>query len=242
MSPAGVIPGSFPLTYEDCYGVVETTCWTDGHGLVFSLRGRTFRGCSFSLLDPDGTTMAELPDDLFPVGTYGVSGDGDLLAKFTLTVPLAVTGAGQSAGNLTLTFDLRDLRETKDYDYVDGCLELDGATYRSTRGYVENLLIDVQEQLPDDVFLVCCLSCRWSHYTPCGNDDFGCLRCLRDWDDASTVSSKGDLFRAWSSDAWVQVQETWCCPRFSLLQPGQWAYKDWGQVYQKAGRVPPPEL
>ncbi|MCL2850424.1 MAG: hypothetical protein FWE61_10330 [Micrococcales bacterium] len=72
--------------YEDEFGLVETTCQTDGHCLVFELHGRTFRGRSFNLLEVDGAEMVDLPPDQLPVNK-----SGDLVAKFTMT-PVTVVG------------------------------------------------------------------------------------------------------------------------------------------------------
>jgi len=235
----------YPLVYEDEFGTVETTCRSDGHGFVFRLRGRTFRGRSFDCLWVDGSEMTDLPRDLFPVKSYGPENEfGDLIAKFTIKLPLDVLGAAEPAGQLVLSFDCRD------GDMVEGILTVDGAVYTQTScGWVEGNLIGLQRQLPAGVFLACCLSCRCSQFNPAGAQDIGSLGCFVDWPDMAAVSnkaeaSKGDVFRAWheaQDQGKLQlVQETWLCPRFRLIQPGEPAYKDWDFfVYGKDGRVPP---
>ncbi|MCL2422549.1 MAG: DUF6304 family protein [Micrococcales bacterium] len=207
-----------PLVYEDELGSVETTCRSDGHCLVFDLRGRTFRGRSFNLLDVDGSQMEDLPRDRFPVDERG-----DLVARFTMTLPVAVVGSDDPTAGLVLVFAYRDANA------IDGTLTVDGVQYRADAGWVEDVLIQIQRQLPAGVFIACCLSCRWSHYDPLGNNSFGDLACVVDLPDAATASAKGDVFRLWRGPL-EYTQETWHCPRFRLLQPGEWAYKDWGLV------------
>lgn len=230
----------YPLVCEDNFGTVETVCRSDGHSFVFELRGRTFRGRAFGCLWVDDSDMADLPPGSFPVRRYGpTSNSCDLAAKFTITLPLGIVGAKQPAGHLVLGFDYRD------DDVVDGRLTIDGAVFTQTScGWVEGNLIGLQLQLPPGMFLACCLSCRWSHFNPSGADDIGSLGCFVDWPDAATISNKPTVFRAWREaqehDQFQYVQETWRCPRFRLIQPGELAYKDWDWfVHRKDGRVPP---
>ena len=209
----------YPLVYEDSVGMVETVCRSDGHSFAFELRGRTFRGQAFDCLWVDGSEMIELPPDLFPVQSFGSNNEsGGLVAKFTITVPLGVIGAGEQEGRLVVGFDYRD------GDVVDGALTVDGVTYtQRTHGWVEANLIGLQRQLPQGLFLACCLSCRWSQFNPLGADDIGSLGCFVDWPDADTVASKPEVFRAWREaqdhGQFQYVQETWRCPRFRLIQP-----------------------
>lgn len=221
----------YPLVYEDEFGTVETACISDGHGFVFELRGWTFRGQAFDCLWVDGAEMADLPPDLFPVDNHG-----DLVGRFTITLPLGVLGAADSAGQMVLSFDYREGA------VVEGTLTVDGAKYAQVSGGwgAEGNLIGLQHQLPSGVFLACCLSCRWAHFNPYGADDIGSLGCFVDWPGAATVSDKQDVSQAWQDEGQFQyVQETWRCPRFRLIQLDEWAYKDWDYfVYQKDGRVP----
>jgi hypothetical protein len=231
----------YPLRYEDRFGLVDTVCRSNGRELIFELRGRAFRGENFNLLDVDGPDdMASLPDDQFPVDRYG-----DLLACFTIELPLPVLGAVEPAAQLGLSFDYRD----GDDCLIDATLRLDGALWRTTarraRGFVELCLIDLQRQLPDGVFLACCLSCRWSNYYPGGNPEFGAIGCFVAWPGAADIAGKGDTIHAWHDARRQQqvhlMQETWSCPLFRLLQPGEWSYKDWDwDVYQIGERRPAP--
>jgi len=93
---------AFPLTYSDAFGTAEVSCQVDGHGLAFELREHTFRGRAFNVLETDGMAMVDLPADQYPVDKWG-----DLVAKFTLTLPIAILGSREPTGQLRLEFDRR---------------------------------------------------------------------------------------------------------------------------------------
>ncbi|MCL1838451.1 MAG: DUF6304 family protein [Propionibacteriaceae bacterium] len=223
----------YPLVYTDEFGTVKTSCHSDGHGFMFQLRGRTFRGQSFDCLYVDGCEMADLPPQEFSVkkiwSEHNNCYDGDLEGKFTITLPLRILGATEPAGKLMLSFDHRN-------NYVvDGILTLDGVTYTQTSqagyGYVEDVLIGLECQLPAGVLLACCLTCRWSHFHPLGYGCIGYLGCLVDWPSAATISSDTDVEWAWhyaqEQNQFQYAQETWQCPRFQLVQPGEFGYLDY---------------
>jgi len=212
----------YPLTFEDQCGVVDTICRSDGRELVFSLRGCTFRGQCFDFLDVDGSDLAGLSANQFSFDQYG-----DVQGCFTITVPVGIVGGTESSAVVVMSFDYRN-----GGNLVGGMLTVDGAAYQvAGKDDAESCLIGLQRQLPPGVFLRCCLSCRWSHYTPGGNGDFGDLGCFVDWPGAADIASKIDTFHAWDDarrhDQVVRMQETWSCPRFRLLNLGEWAYKDW---------------
>jgi len=232
--PAALKPDEYvdyPLRYEDQYGVVDTVCHSNGRELALTLRGRTFRGGGFSVLDVDGSDIADLPKDQFPVDQYG-----GLKGCFTLTLPVPVIGSTNSSAVVVISFDYRD-----GANLINSTLTADGISYQAVhKDDAESCLISLQRQLPEGMFLACCLSCRWSHYWPGGNGDFGNLGCFVAWPGAAGIASKIDTFHAWDDarrhDQVVQMQETWSCPLFRLIQPGEWAYKDWDWAVQAPSR------
>ena len=109
-----------------------------------------------------------------------------------------------------------------DSEVVELALEFQGQTFRfmGTSAWFEDELVDLQRRLPSGVYMLACVNCAFSDYSPAGHGCFGGLACFRGAKEAyKKVNTKADLFQAW--DRLTEfVQETYVCPEFERRRPG----------------------
>ena len=210
--------GVYPARYQDARGVEATTIHNDGRTLRMVLRGLEFSGSDFEGFEPppglDAATRAsfslvfgELADCVIEWEmSMGVM-VGDRVTEGHLAARLSL-GPGGPRGGLT-------------HETLRLVLRWEAWVVESReRGWFEDALADLQEQLPEGVSLRCCFACALSGYQPSGHGLFGGLACFRDNKDRYvTVRTLEDFSRIWPTlTEWVQ--ETFVCPEFQRRAPG----------------------
>jgi hypothetical protein len=111
-----------------------------------------------------------------------------------------------------------------------GYLSIGDSNYANINTYIgmEDLLINLQEGLPQNIKIQSCLFCRYSHYFVAGNDNFGNLSCFRHCKEkCSSVKSKDDvidLFNAEFSKS-KMIEETYWCEDFATIRKEDYVFK-----------------
>lgn len=211
----------FPLTYTDNNGTDHCTVLSDGYSLQFTLRGISFIGTSFNLLS-FSSSDSQLVKMRFNIDEYET-----LQGIFVVELPLPILWYQQETiATLKLMFDYRNDPNSIRYVYY---YQEHIITSEKQFVFVEDLLLDIQKKLPPNSQLHCCMTCRYSHYHPVGNNDFGGLACFKLLSkEAEKVHDKLTVMALFEQSADEHklhiVQETFLC---SIYQPidGHWCYK-----------------
>jgi hypothetical protein len=93
---------------------------------------------------------------------------------------------------------------------------------------MEDLLINLQECLPQNIKMQTCLFCRYSHYFVAGNGNFGDLNCFTHCKEkCSKVKSKDDVIDLFDAefDNSKQVEETFWCDDFAIIRKEDYVFK-----------------
>jgi hypothetical protein len=208
----------YPARYRDKNGEVATTMSNNGKILSLVLRGVEFRGSDF-----DGLAPVEGDEQKLPAFTLS---RGDLCSctiEVEMPIPV-VTESGTVTGLLAVHLTLGDPLPNSGLTKEDLTIELQvqGRILRSsgTSGWFEDEMLSIQKQMPVGMFMLACINCAFSDYSPAGHGLFGCLVCFRDnKQEYLSVSGKKDLFRIWNTLT-EAVQETYLCPEFQQRIPG----------------------
>src|SRR5260221_6389950 len=99
-------------------------------------------------------------------------------------------------------------------------LAVNGHAYHSSgkTGWFEGELISLHSALPMGAYLIACINCAYSDYSPYGHGLFGGMACFRKFKQQyANVRSKDDLFPI-LNNADV-VQETYLCQEFAKRRP-----------------------
>lgn len=210
---------SYPARYRDKNGEETATLHNDGKLLTISLRGVTFVGGEFDILE------AMIPFDSPALSAFTLN-KGVLCSceiEFDMPIPV-VAPEGAAWSSLHIHIKLGE-------PLPNGAIESEtvklGLTYggeavysRGKQGFFEDELRELQAALPDGVYLKCCFSCAFSDYNPIGSGLFGDMVCFRDNKEAYLqVQDKYDLFRIWETRTGY-VQETYLCSEFERRVPG----------------------
>ena len=87
-------------------------------------------------------------------------------------------------------------------------------------GWFEDELLEIQNQLPEDVFLKSCINCQFSDYSPYGHTAFGAMMCFRNIkEEYNKVHSKEDFWKVYDRYDRI-VQETFVCDEFECRVSG----------------------
>jgi len=103
---------------------------------------------------------------------------------------------------------------------------------------MEGALIALQKQLPPNIYLKTCLSCKFSNYSPFGNGMFGSIYCFKNIKEKLTqLNDKTDLLHIWTKEAMdngdiFSVQETFDCKEHQLPTENDWYYKSWTKTIE----------
>ncbi|WP_378173985.1 DUF6304 family protein [Aquimarina sp. SS2-1] len=231
----------YPATYQDKRGTEEIIIKSDGSDMYFTLRGIDFEGTDFEML-----TAEEIDDSKFDYEMFA-DGSGDITNfKLTITIP---TQFYNSLSNQTFTESLVAHIEVGETTAIDGldseisCLKLTTSfgefTVEKKLEWMEDALIALQDQLPPNIYLKTCLSCKYSNYSPYGNGMFGNIYCFKKIKEAlKKVQQKHDLLHLWTAELVQEgkifsVQETFDCPEHRLPTEGDWYYKSWRKLISK---------
>jgi hypothetical protein len=88
---------------------------------------------------------------------------------------------------------------------------VDGAMFEVTDAWFEDGLLGLEETLPPQMRLMCCVTCLYSDYSPGGHGLMG-MRCHRDAKEQYlAVRSKADY---WNVPVTEEVPETYLCPEY----------------------------
>jgi hypothetical protein len=93
---------------------------------------------------------------------------------------------------------------------------------------VEDLLIKLQEGLPENVLIQSCLFCRFSNYMVAGNDNFADLNCFKHCKDkCNSLKTKNDIIDMFESELSKseKVEETFYCEEFEAIQENDYVFK-----------------
>jgi hypothetical protein len=213
------VQAKYAARYEDRSGLELTSITNDGKRLSLRLRGVEFQGQDFDGLEPEG------PLDPARLASFTLN-HGELCAcviEAEIPIPIATPG-GEVEGMLRVHLELGGPAPNGgiDREVLELALRIGERCLASsgTSGLFEDELLDIQKQLPPDVYMRACINCAFSDYNPAGQGLFGCLACFRDNKRAYlAVRDKQELFRIWDTmTEWVQ--ETYLCPEFARRAPG----------------------
>ena len=93
----------------------------------------------------------------------------------------------------------------------------------------ENMLLVLQQSLPENYQIETCFFCRFSGYHPVGNDNFGVLDCFKNCKEAYLkAQGKHPLFDLYEKEKNVifKVEETYYCADFQRVTGSDWAFKN----------------
>lgn len=224
----------FEATYEDKKGVERITISSDGSDLFFTLRGVDFEGHDFEMLS------GEVDTTQFDFDIYS-DGSGYLTNfKLEVVIPIQLFNAATNelfSENLTVSVGVGETTEIESLDSELNSLKLCAAfgdfSVVKKLEWMEDALVQLQNQLPSHIYLKTCLSCTYSNYSPYGNSMFGNLHCFKKMKEPlKKVKDKSDLLDLWSNEAMengniFSVQETFDCSDHEIVSENDWFYKSW---------------
>jgi hypothetical protein len=210
---------SYPAKYMDRHGCEMTTIINDGETLQLMVRGIVFRGTSFDSLSPSEQIPREqlqqftLQQDCLcscsieceisiPLHDKGRTTNGTLLVKLDLGEPMSNGALNREELSLTFKYD--------SYQFISS----------AKSGWFEDELLEIQNQLSEGVYLLACINCLYSDYSPYGHGLFGYMMCFKNLKvEYLAVKTKIDF---WSvHDRYDRfVQETYLCPEFQRRLQG----------------------
>ncbi len=209
----------YPARYQDAHGSEHTTISNDGSCLRMVVRGVAWRGRDFDRFAPEAGT----PDEL--LATFTLAGGELCQCELACEIPAVVVGpGGASTGTLTVALTLGRPSPRGGIDEVTLRIVLTWAEGRAegtgASGWFEDELLEIQRQLPPDVYLRSCLNCQYSDYSPGGHGLFGDLLCFRNAKDAYAQVRSKETFWPVLRLAERSVQETDHCDQFARRVPG----------------------
>ncbi len=222
-------------TYQDKRGTETVEIKSDGSEMFFTLRNIDFDGPDF-----DQLTASEIDNSKFDYEMFQ-DGSGDITNfKLILTIPIQLFNSETDTifiENLTARIEVGETTTIKGLDHELSCLTLNASfgefKIEKKLEWIEDALIGLQNQLPENIYLKTCLSCKYSNYSPYGNGMFGNIYCFKKLKkELKQVKQKHDLLNLWTAEAVEKgdvfsVQETFDCPEHQLPIKTDWYYKDW---------------
>ena len=209
----------YPAVYSDERGSEPTVIENDGETLRVRLRGLEFTGRDFDSLSPAADAIPERLAE-FPLHA------GSLCScRIECRIPVPVHDRGRLLeGTLSVELVLGDPAPNGGLDREDLGIVLEHGGQRfagyGTSGWFEDELVSIQARLPEGAFMVACINCMYSDYSPYGHGLFGWMMCFRNIrEEYRRVRGKADF---WSvHDRYDRlVQETYLCPVFERRVPG----------------------
>ncbi len=209
----------YPAKYTDALGSDETTIANDGESLRMIVRGVEFTSTDFDSLEPP---VDATPEQLANFTLHR----GSLCAcRIECRIPISIHDNGQeSSGSVEMALQLGDPTANGGLDREELSLVLHYKEQQfaglGKSGWFEGELLEIQNQLPDGVFMRACINCLYSDYSPYGHGLFGCMMCFRNLKAEYLRVSTKDEF--WSvHDRYDRlVQETYLCSEFQRRVPG----------------------
>jgi len=191
----------------------------DGETLRMEIRGLTFVGKDFDALEPPQNVTAD------QLAQFRLSRNELCSCRIQCEIPITIQdNDARKDGCLSVEVILGEPTQTGALDREDLRITLtcDHGKYSGSgkSGWFEDELLEIQEQLPADVYVVACINCLFSDYSPYGHGAFGCMMCFRNLKtEYLKVKTKKEF---WSvHDRYDRmVQETYRCPQFERRIPG----------------------
>jgi len=210
----------YSAKYIDINGVEQTTIYNDSQNLRLTIKGVEFSGPAFDMLEPadDATAEEKAP--------FSFSHDCLCSCRIELRMPILISHENKRIdGSLSIKIVLGDVMPNGglDRETIELILEYEDYSFVSSGqsgGFFEYELLDIQRQLPNGDFILACINCLYSDYSPYGHASFGGMMCFRNLKtEYLKVKSKDDF---WSvHDRYDRfVQETYLCPEFERRVPG----------------------
>lgn len=206
---------SFPGTFQDALGFQEITWTVDpylsrrpGFQISTHIRGLTFRGDDFELMEPDDLELA---------AAAGFELDLDCVTECVLTgeIPCRIAHSGRLI-DVCVEFEL-DTRRPIQPDHLHLTLSLNGSVLRARSGWFEDAMLDLGRQLPYGYRWHACIGCLFSDYHPAGHGMLGMLCHRGSKQQYLAVRTKSDYFRVPITE---DVMETYVCDEFEVRVPG----------------------
>lgn len=94
---------------------------------------------------------------------------------------------------------------------------------------VEDLMIDLQNELPENIKIQSCFFCRFSNYMVAGNDNFGDLNCFMQCKEkCNGLKTKNDIIDLFTTDfdKSKKVEETFYCEEFEAIEVNNFVFKN----------------
>lgn len=228
----------YVATYKDKRGTEMIRIKSDGSDMFFTLREIDFEGSDFEML-----TASEIDNTKFDYEMFE-DGSGDITNfKITITIPIQLYNVENDEvfiENLTVYIEVGETITIKGADSEIDCLTLKtpfGAyIVKKKLEWMEDALIVLQNQLPENIYLKTCLSCKYSNYSPYGNGMYGNIYCFKKLkDELKKIKDKHGLLHLWTPEAVgkgdvFSVQETFDCLEHQIPTKEDWYYKDWRKI------------
>jgi len=225
----------YKATYKDKRGTGDIIVKSDGRLLYTTIRGIELYGGDFDQLAAEVIDKDKFDYEMF------ADGSGDITNfLLTITYPIQFYNALSnqiSTGSLVANIVVGEDTTIKglDHELTGLTLKISSDTYTVNKKleWMEDALILLQKQLPVNIYLKTCLSCKYSNYSPYGGGMFGSLYCFKNIKEQLTsLNDKTDLFNIWTKEAMdkgdiLDVQETFDCEEHQLLTDDDWVYKSW---------------
>ena len=103
---------------------------------------------------------------------------------------------------------------------------------------MEYAIIDLQKQLPNNIQIVCCESCKHGNFHPAGNDE-NKIFCLRDY----TPHNKSDVAGIFIDDDYSRLPKNtaiysnellhWC-DKYDRINDNYYTYNDWISILERS--------
>lgn len=205
---------SYITKYTDSQGSEDTIISNDGRMLRVRIRGIEFSGTNFDSFEPsEEVTAAQL--SLFTLEHNELCS-----CRFEFEIPILMSHLDSpSNGTLSVVLILGDPRPTGGIDREELQITLTCEWGRFSgsgkSGWFEDELLEIQSQLPPDVYMKTCINCLYSDYSPAGHGAFGCMLCFRNLkSEYLAVKTKSDFWPVLNCTD-ICVQETYLCPEFT---------------------------
>ena len=204
----------FPTTYRDNLGKEAAVIQNDGKNLSMTIRGVKFAGSMFDNFEPQNADVEEAGLNSFSLH------NGYLCScEIDCEIPIHIIVSGNIIeSKLYAHIELGKPKPNDGIKYERIRLELllYGKIYKSLgmSGWFDDELREIQNLLPNDVYLKSCYTCTFSAYHPAGYGTFGCLACFRNnKKEYLKIQNKIELINFFSQKT-ETVQETWLCPEY----------------------------
>ncbi len=205
------------FNYTDESGRIIGTYTNDGSEIYVTLLEHKFKGSEFSDLEP-------IKDSILP-DRFTLQHNCLCNCEFIFTIPIRLSSKGQILEtflNVIAKLGKPDERGGIDCETYKLSLNYQNNFIQSSgiSGWFEDELLELQAQLPDDIFIKSCINCQFSDYSPAGYGAFGSMMCFKNLkSEYQKVKSKQDFWSIHDKHSGF-VQETFLCEEFERRLPG----------------------